>query len=178
MKSKTLVRKFEFFAGFMMLFVLGASARSQSLTVVDVQTVIAQAVSGSWLVSGLAPLLRKGGAFILDHPLEILLGATAVYGAVVMSQKLYEKHPAPDVSAETYLAEFQDTVKVEVAELGDSSNNPWVQELQQSHAEHSFTLWEAECMASYRVNSPPLTNIIQVAQMGNGFASAFCHRFG
>ena len=45
MKSKTLVRKFEFFAGFMMLFVLGASARSQSLTVVDVQTVIAQAVS-------------------------------------------------------------------------------------------------------------------------------------
>ncbi len=40
-----MVKKCEFFAGLMILLVLGISARSQSLTVADVQTVIAQAVS-------------------------------------------------------------------------------------------------------------------------------------
>ena len=45
MKNKSLVKKSEFFAGFMILLFLGLSARSQSLTVADVQTIIAQAVS-------------------------------------------------------------------------------------------------------------------------------------
>ena len=45
MKNKSLVKKYEFFAGFMILRFLGLSARSQSLTVADVQTIIAQAVS-------------------------------------------------------------------------------------------------------------------------------------
>ncbi len=45
MNNKSLVKKFEFFAGFMFLFVLTMSVRPQSLTVADVQTVIAQAVS-------------------------------------------------------------------------------------------------------------------------------------
>ncbi len=45
MKSTVLVKRYEFFAGFVILFFLSFSARSQSLTVADVQTIIAQAVS-------------------------------------------------------------------------------------------------------------------------------------
>lgn len=45
MKTKSLVRSFEFFAGFMILLILCFPARSQSLTVADVQNVIAQAVT-------------------------------------------------------------------------------------------------------------------------------------
>ena len=45
MKNKLLVKKCEFFAGFVILLFLGTVVRSQSLTVSDVQTIIAQAVS-------------------------------------------------------------------------------------------------------------------------------------
>lgn len=44
-KTKTMVNRREFFAGFMILLFLGLAVRSQSLTAADVQTVIAQAVS-------------------------------------------------------------------------------------------------------------------------------------
>lgn len=40
-----MVKKCQFFAGFMLLILLGATAKAQSLTVTDVQTIIAQAVS-------------------------------------------------------------------------------------------------------------------------------------
>lgn len=46
MKSKQLVKKLKFFAGFVILLILGTSANAQSsLTATDVQTIIAQAVS-------------------------------------------------------------------------------------------------------------------------------------
>ena len=45
MKSKFLVKTNQFFTGFVILLFLGLSVRSQSLTVADVQTIIAQAVS-------------------------------------------------------------------------------------------------------------------------------------
>lgn len=46
MKSKQLVKKFKFFAGVVILLILGLSVRAQnSLTAADVQTIIAQAVS-------------------------------------------------------------------------------------------------------------------------------------
>lgn len=45
MKHKLLVRKYEFFACLMMLLLSGFTVHPQSLTVTDVQTVIAQAVS-------------------------------------------------------------------------------------------------------------------------------------
>ncbi len=45
MDSKFLVKKLEFFAGFMILLFFTVSVRPQSLTVADVQTIIAQAVS-------------------------------------------------------------------------------------------------------------------------------------
>ena len=45
MNNKPMVKKIEFFAGFMILLFLCFSARSQSLTQADVETVIAQAVS-------------------------------------------------------------------------------------------------------------------------------------
>ncbi|CAN5466944.1 hypothetical protein BH10ACI2_BH10ACI2_03010 [soil metagenome] len=45
MKTKMLVKKFEFFAAFMIVLFFGVSIRAQSLTVTDVQTIIAQAVS-------------------------------------------------------------------------------------------------------------------------------------
>ncbi len=46
MKSKQLVRKFKFFAGFVILLILGLDAYAQnSLTAADVQRIIAQAVS-------------------------------------------------------------------------------------------------------------------------------------
>ncbi len=45
MKTNLLVKKFEFFAGFLILLFFVMSVRPQSLTVADVQTVIAQAVS-------------------------------------------------------------------------------------------------------------------------------------
>ncbi|MBK8465852.1 MAG: heme-binding protein [Chloracidobacterium sp.] len=46
MKSKQLVKKFKFFAGFVILLILGINTNAQnSLTVADVQRIIAQAVS-------------------------------------------------------------------------------------------------------------------------------------
>ncbi|HEX3101161.1 MAG TPA: heme-binding protein, partial [Pyrinomonadaceae bacterium] len=45
MKTNILVKKFEFFAGFVILLFFAVAVRPQSLTVADVQTVIAQAVS-------------------------------------------------------------------------------------------------------------------------------------
>src|SRR5436190_6785650 len=45
MKTNILVKKFEFFAGFVILLFFAVSVRPQSLTVADVQTIIAQAVS-------------------------------------------------------------------------------------------------------------------------------------
>ena len=45
MDSKLLVKKLEFFAGLMILLFFAVSVRPQSLTVADVQTIIAQAVS-------------------------------------------------------------------------------------------------------------------------------------
>ena len=45
MKTISLVKKIEFLSGFMIILFLAASVRSQSLSVSDVQTIIAQAVS-------------------------------------------------------------------------------------------------------------------------------------
>ncbi len=45
MNNKILVKKIEFFAGFVILLFVAATTRSQSLTAADVQTIIAQAVS-------------------------------------------------------------------------------------------------------------------------------------
>ena len=45
MTTKTAVKKFEFFACFMVILLVGVTVRPQSLTVADVQTIIAQAVS-------------------------------------------------------------------------------------------------------------------------------------
>lgn len=45
MKTTSTLKRIEFFAGFVIMLALASSANSQSLTVADVQTVIAQAVS-------------------------------------------------------------------------------------------------------------------------------------
>ena len=45
MEAKLVVKKYELFAGFMLLLLFGLTAGAQSLTVSDVQTIIAQAVS-------------------------------------------------------------------------------------------------------------------------------------
>ncbi|MEO6654916.1 MAG: heme-binding protein, partial [Pyrinomonadaceae bacterium] len=45
MNAKILVKKCEFFAGFVILLLFGVTARSQSLSLSDVQIIIAQAVS-------------------------------------------------------------------------------------------------------------------------------------
>ena len=76
MKSKILVRKFEFFAGFVILLALSAPARSQSLTVTDVQTVIAQAVSKA------VSLNQKVTVSVTDKEGH-LLGTFAMTGAPV-----------------------------------------------------------------------------------------------
>src|SRR5207248_4524810 len=74
MKSVLLVKKCEFFAGLMLVFFLSLGIRSQSLTAVDVQTIIAQAVSKA------AALNQKVTVSVTDQEGN-LLGTFAMTGA-------------------------------------------------------------------------------------------------
>lgn len=78
MKSNVLVRKYSFFASFMILLLLGVSIRSQSLTVADVQTIIAQAVSKA------VALNQKVTVSVTDKEGN-LLGTFAMTGAPSMT---------------------------------------------------------------------------------------------
>ncbi|CAN5633028.1 hypothetical protein BH10ACI3_BH10ACI3_13910 [soil metagenome] len=74
MKNNLLVKRYEFFAGFMLLLVLGISATAQSLTVADVQTIISQAVSKA------VALNQKVTVSVTDQEGH-LLGTFAMTGA-------------------------------------------------------------------------------------------------
>ncbi len=68
------VKKCEFFAGFLILFLFAITAKSQSLTVSDVQTIIAQAVSSA------AALNRRVTVSVTDNEGN-LLGTFVMTGA-------------------------------------------------------------------------------------------------
>lgn len=74
METKFLVKGCEFFAAFMIVLFFGVAARAQSLTVADVQTIIAQAVSKA------SALNQKVTVAVTDKEGN-LLGAFAMTGA-------------------------------------------------------------------------------------------------
>lgn len=75
MKENQLVKKFEFFAGFVILLILGLSVHAQnSLTAADVQTIIAQAVSEA------VALNQKVTVSVLDREGHVL-GTFVMTGA-------------------------------------------------------------------------------------------------
>lgn len=75
MKSKQLVKKFKFFAGFVILLILGTNIQAQtSLTAADVQTIIAQAVSEAVVLN------QKVTVSVLDKEGHVL-GTFAMTGA-------------------------------------------------------------------------------------------------
>ncbi|MBX3291603.1 MAG: heme-binding protein [Acidobacteria bacterium] len=79
MKNNNLVKTVRFFAGFMTMLILGIPAASQSLTVSDVQTVIAQAVSKA------ASLNRNVTVSVTDNEGN-LLGTFTMTGAPSMTR--------------------------------------------------------------------------------------------